>query len=98
MMELTYTEEMKKQDALWEDEKEDMHLMTKLQGDIKNEAIAKGFKGYILIYDAPDEIVAEVYTSKEEYEQACSGEVDFGGDNISGNCRGLINNIKELSN
>ena len=92
-MKLTYTKEMEQQDNLWKTEEEDLVLMEKLQNDIKNEAIEKGFKGVIDIYEASGEIVAEIYSSEEEFEQASNGEIDFGGDNMTGNCQYLIKKI-----
>ena len=93
-MNLTYTKEMEQQDKLWKTEEEDLVLMEKLQNDIKNEAIEKGFKGAIDIYEASNEIVSEVYSSEEEFKQASKGEIDFGGENMAGNCQYLIKNIK----
>lgn len=87
-MKLTYTEEMQKQDALWENEKEDFDIMEKLFNNIMEEAKEKGFNGCYIIYKTDIECVCEVYDNEEEMEKCCSGELDTRF--MFGHCKPLI--------
>lgn len=96
MIKLTYTEEMKKQDKLWQTESEDLELMDKLYNQIVKEAKGKGFKGVVEIYEANGEMVSEVYESKEEQRLVEDGKLDLHGENMSGYCKPLIEKIEEI--
>ena len=70
---LSYTNEMKKQDLLWESESEDFEVIEKLFYQIVNEAKEQGFKGHVLVYKTDIEVLAEVYESEEQYKKAIDG-------------------------
>lgn len=93
VIELTYTEEMKKQDKLWKAEKEDSNLMEKLFHQIANEAKEKGFTGYCSIYQADNECICEIFHNKEEYKKASlSGEAVY---HSFGFCKALIEELEK---
>jgi len=73
---LSYTNEMKEQDLLWENEGEDFDVVEKLFHQIVSEAKEKGFKGHVLIYKTDIEVLAEVFESKDQYEKAIDGLFD----------------------
>ena len=92
---LSYTDEMKKQDKLWEYEVEDTTIMEKLFHDIVNEAKEKGFKGYCDIYQGPGECICEIFEDKKEYEKLReSGEET----EMVGFCKPLIERLEARIN
>ena len=67
-MKINYTAEMKEQDELWKDEKEDLSKMEELFNQIKEQALALGFDGRIDIYEGLDEMCCSVF-SKDSCEE-----------------------------
>lgn len=93
---LTYTEEMKKQDLLWETEDEDRTIMESLYKEIITEAKEKGFKGKCVISHSMSECNCEVYESEEEYELLTRTE-EYTKWNF-GNCTSLIEYLENIIN
>lgn len=93
---LTYTNEMKEQDLLWENEAEDFEVMEKLFHQIVNEAKEKGFKGYVLVYKTDIEVLAEVFESKDQYEKAIEGL--FNDYESTSKCKTLIEILEKHLN
>ena len=92
---LTYTDEMKAQDLLWETEDEDCELMRNLFNQIIVEARGYGCTNYFIIYQGPEECICDVYESEEEFDSWDDNEpVEFS----FGCCSGLINCIETLMN
>lgn len=95
MLNIAYTQEMKYQDQLWKSEKEDFEIMERLQNEIVNQAkqneLLKDYY-YITYLAYEDEIITEVYESEEIMD---NGENSFF---TCGNCKALIENIKNLIN
>lgn len=96
-MKLTYTEEMKEQDELWERKNEDLVLMKKLQKDIEIEAKQKGFTGEVICYEVDKEIISEVYKSAEELALVQYGKLVL-FNNVCGHCESLIRIIEKIMN
>jgi len=89
MIKLTYTNEMKIQDVLWEDEREDLSVMERLQRTLVDDAIRQGWTGYANIYIAcKNEVIAELYKDKESDEDV----------KYSSNCIRLIKNLENTNN
>lgn len=96
MLKLTYTEEMKKQDELWQSESEDLDVMNKLYNEIIKEAKQKGFRGVTYIYSVNKEMLCQIFNNEEEKEQADFGTYnDF--DEV-GYCKPLIGKLEEMLN
>ena len=68
-MKLTYTDEMQKQDKLWETEKEDTNIMLSLYDSIIQEAKQLGFNGIYESSICNGEAVIYIYDNEEEKEQ-----------------------------
>lgn len=98
MIKLTYTDEMKKQDELWQTEKEDLNTMKKLYNDIIDEAKNNGFQGNVIFHVFNDEAVFEIFESKKEEEMVSSGELDLNGENMGGYCKPLIEKLERILN
>lgn len=81
---LTYSEDMKKQDELWKEEKEDINTMQSLFVEIMTEAKEKGFIGTIAIYSWDNEALIDV---------AIDDEIK-----TFGNCKSLIKRLEEIIN
>lgn len=79
---LKYTKEMKKQDELWKEEKEDINTMQSLFAEIMTEARGKGFIGTTAIYSWENEALIDVIFDNEV--------------NTFGHCQSLINFIESL--
>lgn len=93
---LTYTEEMKEQDRLWQNEEENLETMKKLYLEIIAEAKEKGFEGVVDIYDVSGEMLCEIFKNEEELRLARLGEYeDF--DSV-GYCKPLIEHLEEIIN
>lgn len=92
MRKITYTNKMKEQDKLWEDSKEDTLVMEELFNQIYAEAKSLGYDGIINIYQGPGEAIAEVYSNKEEREEAELNGLDVP---IFGFCKPLIKHIED---
>lgn len=84
---LTYTDEMKKQDELWKEEKEDLELMGQLQRQVVYEAKAKGWKGSAVFWEVGNESVVNIAENVEEHQQG--NEVES-----FGYCKALIDKIE----
>lgn len=93
MVKLDYTSEMKQQDELWENEKENLDTMEKLFKEIIEQAKCFGFKGVYVIYQANNECICEIYDDEEEYERCCNGDDDTGF--IFGYCKPLIKCLED---
>lgn len=93
---LSYTVEMEYQDNLWKTEEEDINTMMRLFQEITEEAESFGFEGYVNIYDAGDEAIAEVYESYNYYEFAKAEKLKC--DFIGGYCKVLISHLEYLIN
>lgn len=92
---LTYTDEMKSQDLLWETQDEDTLVMENLFKQIISEAKGYGCSAYFNIYQGPEECICDVYESEEEYESYDENlPVEFS----YGCCKGLIDCIEILMN
>lgn len=93
---LTYTEEMKVQDLLWKQEKEDLEIMERLQKSIVMEAINKGLSVYVYQYSYNNEYMTEVYADKQHYLWEC----EHGTSEIRnfGYCRSLLQYLEKLLN
>lgn len=99
MLKLTYTEEMKEQDRLYEDEQENSEIMERLHNSIVEEAKSKGFKGVADIINYNDEhgVSTELFHSQEDLEE----ERQRGNGlqiAICGYCGALIKNLEEILN
>lgn len=81
---LTYSEDMKKQDELWKEEKEDINTMQSLFVEIMTEAKEKGFIGTTAIYSWDNEALIDV---------SIDDEIE-----TFGNCRSLIKRLEEIIN
>lgn len=93
LIKLTYTDEMKEQDALWEKENEDVQVMERLYKEIIKEAREKGFKGYEVIYEYNGECVCEIYENVEQYN-----DNDNDSDFMAGYCKPLIEYLEAVLN
>jgi hypothetical protein len=93
---LTYTDEMKAQDKLWEIQNEDFGVMEKLYNQIITEAKIKGFNGVTYIYSVGSEMLCQIFNSEEEKELADIGTYsDF--DEV-GYCKPLIEKLEAILN
>ena len=81
---LTYSEDMKKQDELWKEEKEDINTMQSLFVEIMTEAKEKGFIGTTAIYSWENEALIDV---------SIDDEIE-----TFGNCKSLIKRLEEIIN
>lgn len=81
---LTYSEDMKKQDELWKEEKEDINTMQSLFVEIMTEAKEKGFIGTTAIYSWDNEALIDV---------SIDDEIE-----TFGNCKSLIKRLEEIIN
>ena len=81
---LTYSEDMKKQDELWKEEKEDINTMQSLFVEIMTEAKEKGFIGTTAIYSWENEALIDV---------SIDNEIE-----TFGNCKSLIKRLEEIIN
>lgn len=93
---LTYTEEMQVQDALWNDEKEDLVVMEKLYEAIIKEAKEKGFTGATYIYCVSGEMLCQIFANEEEKKQATLGI--FEDYEEVGHCKPLIRELETILN
>lgn len=62
---LTYSKEMKNQDSLWKEEKEDITTMKSLFTQIISEANEMGFRGTTVIYHWDNEALIDVLINNE---------------------------------
>lgn len=62
---LTYSKEMKNQDSLWKEEKEDITTMQSLFAQIISEAKEMGFRGTTVIYHWDNEALIDVLIDNE---------------------------------
>lgn len=93
-MQLNYTEEMKKQDALWENEQEDFNVMISLYEEIMEEAEILGYNGIYDAYIVSGEAVIELFENEAEKESySLSGESN---DHLFGYCSPLIRTLNEI--
>lgn len=93
-MQLTYTEEMKKQDALWEKEQENVDAMISLYEEIMEEAEKLGYNGIYDTYIVSGEAVIELFENEDEKESYnLSGESN---DHLFGYCKPLIRTLNEI--
>lgn len=94
---LTYTDEMRFQDALWENEKENVQRMKELYKDIMQEAVEKGFKGSYVIYEGigGNEAIIDVYMNDEEKKAVELGKEES---TMFGYCKPLIEYLEEILN
>lgn len=90
---LTYTDEMKTQDALWENEQEDSDIMERLFQDIVNEAKANGYTGIANIYQRRSEALCELYD--DENHQVAVLTTGANAD-IYDHCQSLIERLEDL--
>lgn len=97
---LTYTEEMRDQDRLYEIEKEDRTTMERLHKSIVKEAIHKGFKGAAetINYNDNNGVITEVFRTQNDLEKE-----RLTGDGLQiascGYCHALINVLEnEINN
>lgn len=81
---LTYSEDMKKQDELWKEEKEDINTMQSLFVEIMTGAKEKGFIGTTAIYSWDNEVLIDV---------SIDDEIE-----TFGNCKSLIKRLEEIIN
>lgn len=81
---LTYSEDMKKQDELWKEEKEDINIMQAFFVQIMTEAKEKGFRGTTAIYSWDNEALIDV---------SIDDEIE-----TFGNCKSLIKRLEEIIN
>lgn len=81
---LTYSEDMKKQDELWKEEKEDINTMQSLFVEIMTEAKEKGFIETTAIYSWDNEALIDV---------SIDDEIE-----TFGNCKSLIKRLEEIIN
>lgn len=95
MIKLTYTDEMKEQDLLWETEQENFETMKKLYIQIMNEGKAMGFTGVYSIY-VIDEAVIEIYENEAEKEKCSEGKAEI--ESIFGYCKPLIHYLESVLN
>ena len=95
MIKLTYTEEMKEQDNLWNEGNEDFNIMARLYNEIIEEAKTKGFNGYACIYDGGQEKLCTIYKNEEEQELAKLGKVEV---EDVGYCKPLIHKLENILN
>lgn len=99
MLKLTYTEEMKEQDRLYENEQEDRDVMERLHNNILGEAKRMGFTGVaeVINYNDWHGVNTELFHSQEDLEKERQT-----GDGlqiaICGYCRALIENLEEILN
>lgn len=95
-LKLTYTEEMKSQDLLWKEEKEDLQLMEHLQKSIVKEAVDKGLNIYVYQYSHNNEYMTEVYKDEKHYLWEC----EHGTSEIRnfGFCWPLLKYLEQLLN
>lgn len=93
---LTYTDEMKLNDKLWEIEQEDRKLMAQLYEQIITEARNKGFKCTYIIYDGNEEKIVEIFKNEEEQELCQLGILN--SYNLFGYCKPLIQYIEQCLN
>ena len=64
---IKYTNQMKEQDFLWQNAKEDLRIMFSLQQNILEQAKALGWQGYAITYEVNnEEVVTDVYLNKED--------------------------------
>lgn len=88
MIKLNYNDEMKVQDDLWSEEKEDVEIMGKLFKNIMDEAEIKGFKGGYVIYDGENEKIIDVHQVK--------GQENIGEpDGSFGHCKPLVKFLEQ---
>lgn len=90
---LTYTDEMKEQDALWENEQEDLDIMESLFHELVNEAKENGYTGIARIYRKPDETICELFQSEDELtvSDLTDREVE-----MYGYCKPLLHRLEDL--
>lgn len=81
---IMYSREMRKQDELWKQEKEDINTMQSLFVEIMTEAREKGFIGTIAIYSWENEALIDV---------AIDDEIE-----TFGNCKSLIKRLEDIIN
>lgn len=96
MMKLTYTEEMKKQDKLWQSQNEDFVVMEKLYNEIIDEAKGKGFKGVTYIYSVGSEMLCQIFNNEEEKKLADLGS--YNDYDEVGYCKPLIEKLEDMIN
>lgn len=84
---LTYTDEMRKQDELWETEEENIELMEQLQRQVIYEAKAKGWKGSAVFWKGGNESIVDIAENEEEHQHGNKVE-------SFGYCKSLINKIE----
>lgn len=91
MINLTYSEQMKTQDSLWNEEEEDLEVMPKLYEQVMSEAITKGFNGGYVIYEGTNEAIIDIHLDKTrvDYDDA---------DESFGYCKPLIEFLERLLN
>lgn len=92
IIKLTYTDEMKEQDLLWQTENEDLDVMERLYKGIIKEAQQKGFKGHYEIYKCNGECICEIYKDIEQYNNNEDSDI------IVGYCKPLIEDLEALLN
>ena len=90
---LTYTEEMRNQDLLWETESEDTKVMEKLFEKIISEAKEKGLKEYCYIWQGDKECLCNVYESEEDWDNGKEPIVEG-----VGYCKPLIKYLEDMLN
>lgn len=93
-MEILYTKEMLAQDKLWNEEKEILPLMNRLQWQIITKFLKGGNKEnlHFNVYIDGNESIVDVYTDENINKD---GQIDNA---VScGNCKALIETIKQLA-
>ena len=69
---IKYTNEIEKQDKLWETENEDIDKMLELYEEIMTEAKKKGFVGRYDIYEHGEEGIITLWLNAEDDEEDAS--------------------------
>lgn len=88
---LTYSDQMKEQDTLWDTAIEDLKSMIKLHESILNEARSMGWNGYAVTYTIDDpETVTELYKNERDWKD---GKAPL---EISAPCKRLIEELENL--
>lgn len=90
---LSYTEEMKNQDLLWESESEDTNVMEALFEKIISEAKEKGLKEHCYIWQGDKECLCSVYESEEDCDNGKEPIVEG-----VGYCKPLIKYLEVMLN
>ncbi|WP_206459412.1 hypothetical protein [Anaerovorax sp. IOR16] len=95
MIKLTYTEEMQKQDNLWDENRENLVDMEKLLNLIMQEAIKKGYKGKYQVFAVDNiEVICEIYEREDDRHD----NYVMGKDCRFSNCKQLIKQLEEILN